>query len=310
MPDTRDRPLLQGRAGPAIGLDTHRLADGTVIAVQDTGPRDAEVTVVLVHGWSQDHTSWDDVVELLDTDHPDLRVVAYDARGHGRSDAGPRRTGTVDQFADDLADVVTGLVPAGQVVLAGHSLGGPIIMAFAQRFPDLLRDRVRGVLLVATSSADLGKDVFGLSARLTAPAIAVAPVVTKVRSWSRARVNLYHPGLIAWAIRRGFYGPGAATAHNRYRTAAQTSRSHPATVAQLVDEMIRLDRADALAVLDTVPTVILAGTKDGLCPIAHSRAMADAMPGAQFVVLPRAGHMLPYERPAEVTDQLVRLATK
>lgn len=300
--------MLRGRAGPAVGLTTHRLADGTVVAVQDSGPRDAEVTVVLVHGWSQDHTSWDDVVDLLDTEHPELRVLAYDARGHGRSDAGPRRTGTIDQFADDLADVVGALVPTGALVLAGHSLGGPVIMAFARRHERLFRARVRGVALVATSAAGLGKDLFGLPGAVTAPAIVVAPAVAKLRALSRARVNLHHPGLLAWAIRTGFYGPGEGTPHNRWRTAAQTSRSHPATVAQLVDEMITMDERAALPILDTVPTVVLAGTKDGLCPMAHSRAMAEAMPNAELVVYPRAGHMLPYERAAEVTDQLAGLA--
>lgn len=306
--DLDGAPVLRGRAGAAVGMSTYRLADGTVVAVQDSGPRDAAVTVVLVHGWSQDHTSWDDVVELLDTDHPELRVLAYDARGHGRSDAGPRRTGTIDQFADDLADIISGLVPDGDLVLAGHSLGGPVLMGFAQRHEDVLLARVRGVALVATSAAGLGKDLFGLPNRFTAPAIRIAPLVTKLRSWSRARVNLHHPALIAWAIRRGFYGPGADTGHNRRRTAAQTARSHPATVAQLVDEMITLDRTAALPLLDRVPVAVLAGTKDGLCPMAHSRVMAEAMPHADLIVYPRAGHMLPYERATEITELLARMA--
>lgn len=165
-----------------------------------------------------------------------------------------------------------------------------------------------GVALVATSAAGLGQDIFGLSGRLTAPVLFAAPVVTKVRSWSRAPMNLRRPAPIAAALRLGLYGPGAATRRNRNRTAAQVGRSHPATTAQLVDEMVHHDRLHALADLDRVATVVLAGTKDGLCPMSHSRAMAAAMPTAEFVVYPGAGHMLPYERGAELTDQLVRLA--
>ena len=78
----------------------------------------------------------------------------------------------------------------------------------------------------------------------------------------------------------------------------------------LFRSMVNHDRSHTLAELDRTPTVVMVGTKDGLCPIAHSRAIADAMPNAELVVYPRAGHMLPYERPVEVAEQLVKLAAR
>jgi pimeloyl-ACP methyl ester carboxylesterase len=237
-----------------------------------------------------------------------MRVVAYDGRGHGWSDAGPPGTATIDTFADDLAEVIEGLVPTGRVVLAGHSLGGPVLMAFAERHRDLLRERVDGVAMVATSAAGLGKDIFGLSKRFTAVMLLVRPLVTGLQGRSGRSVNFHFPGLLAQVLRLGLYGPGAATKHNRRRTAAQVARSHPATTGQLVDEMVAHDRVARLEDLSGTRAVILAGTKDGLTPIAHSRAIAKALPEAEFVVYPKAGHMLPYERPAEVAEQIVRLA--
>ena len=305
-----DRPTLSGRAGrPTDDLTPFALADGTVIAIQDTGPAGSPDVAVLVAGWTQDHTSWMDVVAELHRQRPDLRVVAFDARGHGWSDAGPRGTYTIDQLGDDVSEVITRYLPDRRVVLAGHSLGGPVIMSFAERHPEVVADQVVGVALVATSAAHLGHDVFGLSARLTAPAMLITPVFTRLRGMSRAKVNLHHPGLLAGIVRQGFYGPGAATTRNRRRTAAQVGRAHPATTAALVDEMLHHDRMHTLADLDGTPTVVLAGTKDGLCPMAHSRAIAEAMPNADLVVYPRAGHMLPYERPAEVAEQIAALAT-
>lgn len=299
---------LSGRAGDNPSLVPFAVSDGTVLAVRDTGPASARVSAVLVHGWTQDHTSWDDVTDVLATARPRIRVVAYDGRGHGWSDAGPRGTSTIEQIADDLADVLAGLVPHGRVVLAGHSLGGPVIMALAERHRRLLHERVVGVALVATSAAGLGRDIFGLSGRVTAPLIVASPVITRVRARSKGSVNSRHPALLAQALRLGLYGPGAATKHNRLRTAAQVSRSHPATTAELVHEMARHDRIPTLADLDGTPTVVLAGTKDALCPMAHSRAIAASMPNAELVVCPEAGHMLPYERPAEVAAQIIRLA--
>lgn len=306
---TISAPPLSGRAGPNPGLATFALPDGVVVAVRDEpADRPSGNTVVLVHGWTQDHTSWDDVVAELRRTRPDLRVIAYDGRGHGWSDAGPRSTATIDRFADDLAAVVEGLVPDGDVVLAGHSLGGPVIMAFAERHPHLVRERVAGVAFVATSAAGLGKDIFGFPGRLTAPVLLATPLVTRVRGWSRAKINTSHPGVVAFAVRLGLYGPGNATPRNRRRTAAQVARSHPATTAALVDEMIRNDRRAALDTLAGTPVAVLAGTKDGLCPMAHSRAIASAVPHGEFVVFPGAGHMLPYERPAEVAEQIAALA--
>jgi pimeloyl-ACP methyl ester carboxylesterase len=306
--DPEDRPRsdasLAGRAGRDPGLAAFALPDGTVLAVLDTGPADADATAVLVHGWTQDHTSWDDVTEEL---RGSMRVLAYDGRGHGWSDAGPAGTATIEQFADDLADVIDGLVPNGRLVLAGHSLGGPVLMAFAERHPDLLRERVDGVAFVATSAAGLGKDLFGFNKRFTAAMMLVRPLVTAVQNRSRRSVNFHFPGLLAHVLRLGLYGPGAATKHNRNRTAAQVARSHPATTGQLVDEMVRHDRIARLSDLAGTRTVILTGTKDGLTPIAHSRAIAEALPEAELVVYPKAGHMLPYERAGEVAEQIVRL---
>jgi pimeloyl-ACP methyl ester carboxylesterase len=237
-----------------------------------------------------------------------MRVVAYDGRGHGWSDAGPPGTATIDTLADDLAEVIDGLVPTGRVVLAGHSLGGPVLMAFAERHPELLRERVDGVAFVATSAAGIGQDIFGFNKRFTGVLMLVRPLVTRLQGRARRGVNFRFPGLLAQVLRLGLYGPGAATKRNRTRTAAQVSRSHPATTGQLVDEMVDHDRIAQLADLGGTRTVILIGTKDGLCPIAHSRAIAEALPEAELVVYPKAGHMLPYERPAEVAAQIARLA--
>ena len=306
-------PALSGRAGPPPQdngrLEPFELADGTVIAIRDTGPAGASDVVLLVAGWTQDHTSWADVVAELRRQHPGLRVVTFDARGHGWSDAGPRGSNTIDQLGDDVGELVTRYLAGRQVVLAGHSLGGPVIMAFSERHPEVMADQVVGVALVATSAGRLGHDVFGLPAPITAPARILTPLVAILRELSRAHVNLHHPGLIAGFIRMGFYGPGAATARNRERTAAQVGRAHPATSAALVEEMLRHDRLHTLAELDRTPTVVLAGTKDGLCPMAHSRTIAAAMPNAQLIAYPGAGHMLPFERPVEVAAQLGALAT-
>lgn len=91
-------------------------------------------TVVLVHGGWTDHLSWQFVVPALAERH---RVVAYDRRGHSRSD---RSTTPASRRLDeaDLAALIETL-DLGAVNLVGNSYGGSISLGLAARRPDLVR---------------------------------------------------------------------------------------------------------------------------------------------------------------------------
>src|SRR6476620_9869961 len=96
------------------------LADGVRLHVETTGPADAPVTVVMLHGWCLDRRTWHRQVSALQGD--DVRFVSYDARGHGRSSSTLLRSATLSQLGDDLAEVLRVVAPTGPVVLAGHSM--------------------------------------------------------------------------------------------------------------------------------------------------------------------------------------------
>jgi pimeloyl-ACP methyl ester carboxylesterase len=64
----------------------------------------------------------------------------------------------------------------------------------------------------------------------------------------------------------------------------------------------------ALAHYAGAKTVVLAGELDRLTPLDHARTIAEATPGAELVIYPRTGHMLPYERTAELTAWIRRVA--
>ena len=81
------------------------------------------------------------------------------------------------------------------------------------------------------------------------------------------------------------------------------------TLADFYDTFTLHDRLAALSALAHVPVTILVGTHDRLCPVGHSRTMAEALPHAALHVLPGAGHMLQLERADEVSARLVELAT-
>lgn len=105
-------------------MTTVTTSDGLELAVQTTGDAD-KPTVVLVHGFPDDHTAWDGVVARLAAGH---RVVTYDIRGAGASDK-PKRIADyrLDQLADDLQRVIDhaleGSDECERVHLVGHDWG-------------------------------------------------------------------------------------------------------------------------------------------------------------------------------------------
>ncbi len=99
----------------------------------------ASTPIVFTHGWIDNQTVWDGVrVEL-----GDRTTIAWDLRGHGQSDAPPPGEYGRDLLLADLLTVVQRV--DGPVVLAGHSLGGYLSLAFTLQHPDL----VAGLVLIA-----------------------------------------------------------------------------------------------------------------------------------------------------------------
>jgi pimeloyl-ACP methyl ester carboxylesterase len=121
------------------------LHDGVRLHYEVHGPEQdpGRVPLVLSHGFSATAGMWDPNIADLAADR---RVVVWDMRGHGRSDASRDPAAyTPDVFADDLAAVLDA-AGAPTAVLGGMSLGGYVSLTFAARHPD----RVRGLVLVDT----------------------------------------------------------------------------------------------------------------------------------------------------------------
>jgi pimeloyl-ACP methyl ester carboxylesterase len=93
--------------------------------------------VVLAHGFYDNGRRWVPLAEDLAAEY---EAVAYDARGHGRSDAPPEGYGIDDRVAD-LAGVVAGLDLADPILI-GHSMGGSTVAWTAAKRPELPRAAV------------------------------------------------------------------------------------------------------------------------------------------------------------------------
>jgi pimeloyl-ACP methyl ester carboxylesterase len=121
------------------GEHTFTTADGNRMPYTVAGAGD--VTVVLVHCWMCNRTFWSEQVPVLSRQY---RTVAVDLPGHGDATA-DRDDWTVGQFGDDVAGLLEEL-DLSNVVLVGHSMGGPVSLRTAA----LAGDRVRGIVAVDT----------------------------------------------------------------------------------------------------------------------------------------------------------------
>lgn len=242
---------------------------GVIMAATDEGKG---LPLVFVHGFPLSRGAWRRQVEGFSATH---RVIAPDLRGFGDTPPVPG-TSTMDRFAGDLHDLIQQR-GTGPIVLAGHSMGGYIVLAFARHYPELLR----GLVLVGTKAGpDTPEGAAGrrataekVQAEGTAPVIeAMAPKMIG-RPATEAGLGAEVRGFMASASPQGVVGALLGMA----------------------------ERADATAGLAGigVPTLVVTGDEDVLIPPAESEKLAKAIPGAVLRIIPGAGHLVAHEKPRE-----------
>jgi pimeloyl-ACP methyl ester carboxylesterase len=278
-----------------------RSADGTRIHTEVFGPEDG-YPIVLAHGITCAIRVWANQIADLACDY---RVIAYDHRGHGRSDAPKRRGYGLDFLAADLDAVLDAtLAPGERAVIAGHSMGGIAITSWSQRYPARVRRCADAVALINTTTGDLLRDVKLLP-------------VPRPLSASRVRAG----GVLLKRLGAAPLVPGSVQQSRRLVAALAVGRDADPAIADFVFELFAATPPAgrggwAGALVDslgpkhislqnlTVPTLVIGSRKDRLLPIGASRRIAADAPNlASFVEL-TGGHCAILERPDEVNQRL------
>jgi pimeloyl-ACP methyl ester carboxylesterase len=272
--------------------------DGLDIAYCDVGagPR----TLVLIHGLGSYLPVWSRNLDALSKHY---RVVALDLPGYGKSSKANYRYSMA--FFARVVDRMIALLKLPHPILVGHSMGGQIAMTHALMFPG----RAEALVLVDPA----GFETFGpgegswLAEAVTKKFVEATPPDAV---YANVAVNFHHlPKAARFMVRdrlRVIGGPD----FDAYAYAVSRS------VYAMVHEPVA-SRVGEIA----VPTLVIFGADDRLIPnpILHggtTQAIAAAgvakLPHARLVVIPRAGHMVQFERPeafdAAVLDFLKEVA--
>ncbi|MFB7734514.1 alpha/beta fold hydrolase [Streptomyces sp. NPDC056112] len=319
---------LRGTPGKALADDGtelyYEVDDIDPDSTANLGPRrrrlfgrkaPAPVTVVFSHGYCLSQDSWHFQRAAL---RGVVRTVHWDQRSHGRSGRGLTQTRdgvelTIDQLGRDLKAVIDAAAPEGPLVLVGHSMGGMTMMALADQYPELIRERVVATAFVGTSSGRLGEVNFGLP---VAGVNAVRRVLPGVLKALGQRAELVEKGrrattdLFAGIIKRySFAGRDIDPAVARF--AERMIEGTPIdVVAEFYPAFTDHDKTEALALFADMPVLVLAGVQDLVTPSEHSEAIADLLPEAELVLVPDAGHLVILEHPEVVTDRLADLLAR
>ena len=319
----------QGEDAEGLVLPTdlvrHDIAgdDGGTIHVVERGQGP---TLLLLHGFMLSSDLW--VHQLLDLSARH-RVVAVDLRGHGRSVAGrdgfraPGEVGDPAQLRETaptasagrgapaivrLATDVRAVIEAldlRDALLVGHSMGGMVALQLLQGMAEPeRRARLRGVVLVSTTAGPYSTmPGWSRMTTLTAPAMARALLVAE----RVGATTLPAEDLRWWMTRIGF-GPEPVPAQVRFTE--QLHRSAPqGTMSALLASLALFDLSAGLPELD-LPALVVVGSRDRLTSVRLARRMAEALPRAELVELPRCGHMPMLERRHEFSRLLEEFCAK
>ncbi len=228
-------------------------------------------------------------------------MLAVDLRGHGRSRAGSDGYG-MDLLGRDVATLLTEL-DLRDALVVGHSMGGMATLAFATGHPEVRRERVAGLGLVATSAARPFPNA--LVPRVAALGGVIVDRLDSGRSVPSYRFTGNDLSLFLVRSAFGKHPTAAAVEQVRASIEATDDEALHRSLVGIFDH----DTLDALPEVDT-PAFVVVGKRDLLTPVPFARAMADGLPDAELTVLPEAGHQLMQERPDELAELVRALSAR
>ncbi|MFR9620362.1 MAG: alpha/beta hydrolase [Rikenellaceae bacterium] len=247
------------------------------------GGEGVEKCVVLLHGYMESMLVWDEFAALL---YKQVRVVTLDLPGHGISVVEGEEH-SMEFLADTVAAALTNL-GIERCTLVGHSMGGYVAAAFAQRHEAMLD------ALVMFSSRPVADSA-------------------EKRDNRQREIELVRAGKRELIAKRA--SSAGFAAHNRARMSDAIADLYE--IALLTEEdgvvaiqngmMNRPDRTQVLGNL-SCPVAFIFGRYDDYIPVEAAQQTLDAIPSAEVVWLERAGHMGFFEEPQLCAEQIVRIA--
>lgn len=258
------------------------------IFVEDLN-RESEHTILFIHGWPLNHNMWEyQVGYLIELGY---RCVSIDLRGYGQSDR-PTNGYDYDTMASDIKGVIDSL-KLNNITLVGHSMGGAIAVRYIAKY------KAHGVSKLCLLSAavpsfsptenwEYGTPIDKIDYYIAECYSDRPHLITEIK-------NIFFYQFVTsetaqWFTNLCLQASGWATA----KSLAALSREH------LFNDVKQIQ----------VPTLILHGVHDKICPIEFATYMNENIKDSKLIQLQQSGHGAFFEQKAEVSKEIDKFARR
>ncbi len=224
--------------------------------------------VVCIHHTGGNCRNFDGLLERLESRHA---AVAFDLPGHDRTSS-LESLGSIEAMADFAAELIATLGVGRPVVLLGHGMGGSVALQCALAHPTLVR-----ALLLCGSGAEYacGDDL-----------IDRARLVSEGKARREFEMAAFKKGVAAEIMRAGYM---------------DTLKTDPSVIYSNLMAQRDWRGGERLGEVD-IPTLVCVGDEELASQTEQVDALVASVSGARKVVVPEAGHMLPYEQPEALAN--------
>ena len=260
------------------GNNIKLMVDNMMVNYTDAGPDDAPV-IICIHGFPLNMFMWDKQVGVL-IDH--FRVITYDIRGHGESDAG-NEAFSIDLFVSDLISFMNAL-NLDKVSLCGLSMGGYIALKAIEGFPA----RFEALVLCDTTC------------------MADSPEAKEKRMKAVESIIQHGVAQYADASIKNFFPQDSFTTSPEIITSVREmimKTSELSLCSTLLALSSRRETGTKIADIQ-VPVLILVGSNDVITPLSAATFMHDNITKSTLQVIDHAGHLSNMENPEEFNRHL------
>ncbi|MEZ8303500.1 alpha/beta fold hydrolase [Vibrio splendidus] len=308
---------------------SYSLASGTLATQQIGNPQTTATTVVFIHGWLDNSSSFNQVMQQVAKFAPNAHLVAIDLFGHGFSSHKPGSYYPFHDYIDDFHQLVTKLSP-NRLVLVGHSLGALIASCYSAAFPEkvsgLIQIEGHGPLSEAPHEtvSRLRDGVLSRLRQRRKPSRPLASLEDAIKL--RAHANQIKAELIAPIVERGIVELGTIDQVAFEQATVDHVAFDQATVDQGIaefdnswqwrcdpnlkcDSLYRMSQAHAEAIMAAIecPQLIVLGN-DGFRHLQHNRYKS-AHSSLNIETVP-GGHHCHLESPELVSELILGVVNK
>jgi pimeloyl-ACP methyl ester carboxylesterase len=251
---------------------------------------DAQLTMVLIHGFTGSHEGFQYLIPLL----PDINFIVPDLPGFGQSDLMPREEWSIDALARLANEFVASLALPKPPHILGHSMGGLVVSSMVSQSPDLYADDM--VLISPVPTAIRANDARRGGAILGALQYKLGH-----------RTGKFGERLVkSHTISRGLTWTLLHTTDKELRQAIYSHHfknleyiSSIEFYSKLYTDINRHGSLDYARTLRRKRLLLLAGDKDTVAPPKEMRRFAEGVQPHTFTIIENVGHLIHYERPLE-----------